>query len=215
MASPHIQDGINTQVLSFCARVPELLSSSGLIKSPQSAYSNHEPGVVLLRIAEQSSTSLQPAQNFAIVERMFDAAMKHLASSIAEHEESKAVIHKLQSELARNKRDDLLRNWQDEAKRNSENFQGKIESLEQEVSRLNRSAKEFGTKVSLHRRLPHHAKFFVSHQQLLQESSLVLENHRLLEELRHARRSDARPASSSDVSALEAKLMLADATIMR
>ena len=43
----------------------------------------------------------------------------------------------------------------------------------------------------------------------------MLENSRLLEELRHARRHDARPASSSDVSGLEARLMLADATIMR
>jgi hypothetical protein len=74
------QDGINAQVLSFCARVPELLSSCGLIKPTESAHSTHEPGVALLRIAEQSSKSLQPSQNFAIVERMFDAAMKHLAS---------------------------------------------------------------------------------------------------------------------------------------
>lgn len=43
----------------------------------------------------------------------------------------------------------------------------------------------------------------------------MLENNRLLEELRHARRHDARPAASSDVGALDAKLMLADATIMR
>jgi hypothetical protein len=43
----------------------------------------------------------------------------------------------------------------------------------------------------------------------------VLENSRLLEELRHARRHDARPTSPSDVSGLEARLMLADATIMR
>jgi hypothetical protein len=80
VASVQIQDGINAQVLSFCARVPELLSSCGLIKPTESAHSNHEPGVALLRIAEQSSKSLQPSQNFAIVERMFDAAMKHLAS---------------------------------------------------------------------------------------------------------------------------------------
>jgi hypothetical protein len=151
--------------------VPELLSSSGLIKSTtESAHSNHGPGVALLRIAEQSSKSLQPAQNFAIVERMFDAAMRHLASrwvgglirglgfqllrsltycgSIAEHEGSKAVIQKLQAELARNKRDDLLRRWQDEAKRNSENYQGKIEGLEQEISHLKHASKEFGAKVS-------------------------------------------------------------------
>jgi len=50
---------------------------------------------------------------------------------------------------------------------------------------------------------------------LFQEASIVLENNRLLEELRHARRADSRPASSVDISALEAKLMLADATIMR
>ena len=81
VAPAQIQDGINAQVLSFCARVPELLSSCGLTKSTtESAHSNHGPGVALLRIAEQSSKSLQPAQNFAIVERMFDSAMRHLAS---------------------------------------------------------------------------------------------------------------------------------------
>ena len=150
-APAQIQDGINAQVLSFCARVPELLSSCGLVKSSESAHANQEPGVVLLKIAEQSSKSLQPAQNFAIVERMFDAAMKHLARSIAEQEESKAVIQKLQAELARNKRDDLLRSWQDETKRNSENQQGKIESMEQEISHLKHASKEFGAKVSLRR----------------------------------------------------------------
>jgi ElaB/YqjD/DUF883 family membrane-anchored ribosome-binding protein len=72
--------------------------------------------------------------------------------SIAEHEESKTVIQKLQAELTRNKRDDLLRSWQDEAKRNSENYQGKIESLEQEISHLKHASKEFGAKVSSHRR---------------------------------------------------------------
>ena len=50
---------------------------------------------------------------------------------------------------------------------------------------------------------------------LFQEASIVLENNRLLEELRHARRQDSRPTNSVDHSALEAKLMLADATIMR
>ena len=43
----------------------------------------------------------------------------------------------------------------------------------------------------------------------------MLENNRLSEELRHARRQDSRPANTADHNALEAKLMLADATIMR
>jgi hypothetical protein len=148
-APSQIQDGFNEQVLSFCSRVPSLASSCGLIKPLEPAQSNHDVDFGMLKIAEQANKSLLPAQNFAIVERMFDSLMKQHARTVADHEESKATIQKLQSELARSKRDDLLRSWQDEAKRHAENSQARFESMEQEIAYLKSASREFHAKVSV------------------------------------------------------------------
>jgi hypothetical protein len=212
-ASAQTQDGFNEQVLSFCSRVPVLVSSCGLIKPGEPAHASQDVTLGLLRIAEQANKSLLPTQNFAIVERMFDSLLKQHSRAVAEQEESKAIIQKLQSELARSKREDLLRSWQDEAKRNAENNHAKMESMEQEIAFLKNAAREFDAKVSCHPTRV--ALVLLNSEVFFQEASIVLENNRLLEELRHARRADSRPASSADISALEAKLMLADATIMR
>jgi polyhydroxyalkanoate synthesis regulator phasin len=204
-APPQIQDGLNEQILSFFSRVPALM------KPLETHLPNKDAAFGLLKIAEQANKSLLPVQNFAIVERMFDAVLKLHARTVADQEESKATIQKLQSELARSKRDDLLRSWQDEAKRNAENSQAKIENMEQEIAYLKSASREFHAKVSAlkHHRIPD-AIIILS-----QESSLMLENNRLAEELRHARRQDSRGTTTADHNALEAKLMLADATIMR
>ena len=147
-ASAQIQDGFNEQVLSFCSRVPVLVSSCGLVKPGEPVHASQEAALGLLRIAEQANKSLLPTQNFAIVERMFDSLLKQHARAVAEQEESKATIQKLQSELARSKRDDLLRSWQDEAKRNAEKNHSKMESMEQEIDFLKNAAREFDAKVS-------------------------------------------------------------------
>jgi hypothetical protein len=142
------QDGFNEQVLSFCSRVPALASTCGLMKLLEPADSNQEPVLATLRIAEQANKSLLPAQNFAIVERMFDSLLKQFAKIIGEQEESKAATQRLQTELARSKRDDLLRNWQDEAKRNAENSQARIDSMQQEIAFLKNASRDFDAKVS-------------------------------------------------------------------
>jgi hypothetical protein len=147
-AGSQAQDVLNEQVLTFCSRVPALLSSCGLLKPSDPALANQEALSALMRIAEQANKSLPPSQNFAIVERMFDSLLKHHAKSVADQEESKVTIQKLLSELARSKRDDLLRSWQEEAKRNSEYNQARIQSLEQEILNLKNAAKEFDAKVS-------------------------------------------------------------------
>jgi hypothetical protein len=147
--SAHLRDGFNEQVLSFCSRVPTLASSCGLIKPLEAGHSNQDAAFGLLKIAEQANKSLLPAQNFAIVERMFDSLMKQLARSVADQEESKVSILKLQSELARSSPDVLLRSWHDEAKRDSDNTQARIESMEQEIAYLKSASREFHAKVRL------------------------------------------------------------------
>jgi uncharacterized protein YukE len=138
------QDSFNEQVLSFCSRVPALVSACGL----EPVDLNQEPVFGILRIAEQANKSLLPAQNFAIVERMFDSLLKQLTRIIADRDESKVAIQSLQLELARSKRDDLLRNWQDEAKRNAENTQARIDSMQQEIAFLKNASRDFDAKVS-------------------------------------------------------------------
>lgn len=221
-ASYQSQDGLSEQILAFCSRVPALVASFGLMKPLEPADANQEPALAgMLRIAEQANKSLLPSQNFAIVERIFDSLLKQHARTIADRDESIATIQKIQLELARSKRDDLLRNWQDEAKRNADNTQAKIDSMQQEISFLKDAAREFDAKVSFiqarFRWLGFSTEMWSAPSPLtcLQESSLKLENKRLIEELRHAGRQESRPANSADHSALEAKLMLADATIMR
>lgn len=204
-APSQTQDALNEQILSFCSRVPALM------KPLETHLPNKDAAFGLLKIAEQANKSLLPVQNFAIVERMFDAVLKLHARTAADQEESKATIQKLQAELARSKRDDLLRSWQDEAKRNAENNQAKIENMEQEIAYLKSASREFHAKVSAQKHHPTPGATVI----FSQESSLMLENNRLAEELRHARRQDPRPATTADHNALEAKLMLADATIMR
>jgi hypothetical protein len=149
--SAHLRDGLNEQVLSFCSRVPTLVSSCGLIKPLEPAQSNQDAAFGLIKIAEQANKSLLPAQNFAIVERMFDSLVKQLARSVADQEESKVTIQKLQSELASSSPDILLRNARDDAKRDSENKQARIESMEQEIDYLKSASREFHAKVSLHK----------------------------------------------------------------
>jgi hypothetical protein len=142
------QDTFNEQVLSFCSRVPALVSACGLMKLLEPVESNQEPVLGILRIAEQANKSLLPAQNFAIVERMFDSLLKQLTKTIADQDESKVAIQSLQLELARSKREDLLRNWQDEAKRNAENTQARIDSMQQEIAFLKNASRDFDAKVS-------------------------------------------------------------------